>query len=124
MLGLDRIDKKYQIGIIIFAVAVLVVAGIRIIPKHAGSSDASSQGFAVSCMNPKCGYQGSITTKELWKLIQDTNARLQYADQVPPFGMAMMMGWGSEEGPLVCPQCQQASLLIAKDGAKQESQDQ
>lgn len=123
MLGLDKIDKKYQIGIVIFAVAVVVVAGIRMIPQSADSAN-TSQGIAVSCSNPECNYQGLVSPTELYKIMQDTNAKLQYADQVPPFGMAMMMGWGSEEGPLVCPQCQQAFLLIAKDGAKQESQDQ
>ncbi len=119
MLGLDKIDKKYQIGILILAAVVLVVTGIRMIPQSANSAASSSQGIAVFCTNPECSYQGSLSTPELWKIMQDTNAKLQYADQVPPFGMAMMMGWGSEEGPLLCPKCNDASLTIKQKTEKE-----
>lgn len=112
MLGLDRIDRKYQIVIIVAAVIAMVAAGLRIIPKHAGSSDTSSPGIEVACLNPECNYHGTLSSSELWKRMQDTNEKLQYADTVPPVGMAMMMGWGSTEGPLLCPQCKEASLLV------------
>jgi len=114
MLGLDRIDKKYQIGIIGIALMALVITGLRLVPKSAHSSSVSS-GIAVSCTNPECKYQGSFSLSELWKLMQDTNAKLHYAQMVPPPEMALSVGWGSAEGPLLCPKCQEASLLVHQE---------
>ncbi len=115
MIGLDRLDKKYQIGIIGIALVALGITGFRIIPKSARSSSASSSGIAVSCTNPDCHYQGSLSLSELWKRMQDTNAKLHYAEIVPPPEMALSVGWGSAEGPLLCPQCQEASLLVNQE---------
>ncbi len=114
MLGLDRIDKKYQLGIIGIALVALVITGIRMVPKSAHSSSTSS-GIAVSCANPDCNYKGSLELSELWKLMQDTNAKLHYAEMVPPPDMALSVGWGSAEGPLLCPKCQEASLIVNQE---------
>lgn len=115
MLGLDRLDKKYQIGIIGIALVALVITGFRLVPKNARSSTSSGEGIAVSCTNPECKYQGSFSLSELWKLMQDTNAKLHYAEMVPSPEMALSVGWGSAEGPLLCPKCQEASLLVHQE---------
>jgi len=114
MLSLDRLDKKYQLGIIGIALVALVITGLRLVPKNAHSSSVSS-GIAVSCTNPDCTYQGSFSLSELWKLMQDTNAKLHYAEMVPPPDMALSVGWGSAEGPLLCPKCQEASLIVNQE---------
>jgi len=114
MLGLDRIDRKYQLGIVGIALVALVITGLRLVPKNAHSSSVSS-GIAVSCTNPECKYQGSFSLSELWKLMQDTNAKLHYAQMVPPPDMALSVGWGSAEGPLLCPKCQEASLIVNQE---------
>ena len=115
MLSLDRLDKKYQLGIIGIALVALVITGLRLVPKSAHLSSTSSSGIAVSCGNPECNYQGSLELSELWKLMQSTNAKLHYAEMVPPPDMALSVGWGSAEGPLLCPKCQEASLIVNQE---------
>jgi hypothetical protein len=115
MFGLERMDKKFQIGIIVVAIIVLAVVGISSIPKSANSANSSAKGISVFCLNPDCNYEDSFSSKDLWKIMQNTNNELQYAEQVPPFSLALTMGWGSSDGPLLCPKCNEATLIIKQD---------